>query len=799
MTRAGFTIFTLLLTINVWAQKNKVLLPNGWSLTPAGRSVKLGDLPLNMTASKDGKYIAVTNNGVGRQTIQLINAKTYTILNTVDIANSWLGLRFSDDGKFLYASGGNDNRIVKYAVKNSKLVIADSLVLGKKWPEKICPTGIDIDDKAQKLYVVTKEDNSLYVIGLQTKEMKRVLLSAEAYTCLLSPDRGILYISLWGGGKLLTFDTKKGIITDSVTVGRNPNDICITKNGKYLFVANAVDNTVSVIDAATKKVTETLNAALYPDALSGSTTNSVALSSDDKTLYIANADNNCLAVFDVSTPGQSRSMGFIPTGWYPTCVRAQGHELLVLNGKGNTSLPNPLGPQPIRKNGQATYTRATKNEQYIGSLLTGSMSIIHEPGAKDLSSYSAQVYANTPYSKEKELSAAGEVGNPVPMKPGQPSPIRHVFYVIKENRTYDQVLSDEPGGNGDTSLLLFGKKITPNEHALAEQFVLLDNFYVDAEVSADGHNWSMAAYANDFVEKTWPTNYGGRGGNFDFGGNRKIALPKNGFLWDYALRAGVSIRDYGEFTDEDARENLPALQTHVCKPYPGWNLDITDLVREKIWEHDFDSLLAINAVPQLNIVYLPSDHTAGLGKKNRTPYAYVADNDQAVGLLMAHLSASDIWKSSVVFILEDDAQNGPDHVDAHRSIAFVAGPFVKRKYVNHEMYSTSGMLRTIELILGIPPMSQYDAGATPMYKCFTGMADNAAYVNVPAKTDLNEMNTGIGMLSKQSEHFDLSQADRVPDKELNDVIWKSLKGDIATPAPRRAAFVAVSAKKDDDD
>jgi hypothetical protein len=476
-----------------------------------------------------------------------------------------------------------------------------------------------------------------------------------------------------------------------------------------------------------------------------------------------------------------------------------GKSILVLNGKGNTSLPNPRGPQPAQKGAQANYKKAdSKNEQYIGSLFKGTMSIIKEPMEKELGAYAKKVYDNTPYSKDKELTAKGEIGNPVPMRVGEPSPIKHVFYIIKENRTYDQVLSDVPTGNGDTSLLLFGRKITPNEHALAEQFVLLDNFYVDAEVSADGHNWSMAAYANDFVEKTWPTNYGGRGGTYDFAANKKIALPKNGFLWDYALRKGISIRDYGEFTDDDGNVYLPDLKKHMCPGYPGWNLKIKDVDREKIWEHDFDSLLAGGAVPALSIVYFPSDHTAGLGKDSRTPAAYVADNDQAVGMLVEHLSQSPTWKNSVVFMLEDDAQNGPDHVDAHRSIVFVAGPYVKRKFADHTVYSTSGMLRTIELILGLPPMSQYDAAATPMFRCFTAAPDATAFAHMPAQVNLEAMNIA-GELSEQSKHLDLTKADKVPDLELNELLWKSVKGNAAYPAPRRAAFVAVTSEKDSDD
>jgi len=781
---------------------NAVLLPNGWKLTPAGRYLALGDLPLNIAISPTGKYMAVTNNGVSEQSIQLIDVAKEKTVYTISIAKSWLGLKFSEDGNFLYASGGNDNRIMKYAVRTDSLEAVDSIQLGKKWPEKISPSGLEIDDAKQKLYVVTKTNNTLYIVNLATNEIeKKVKLGSEAYTCLLSHNRKNLYISLWGSGKLLVMDTKDNLITDSITVGRNPNDMCLSQNGKHLFVANAVDNSVSVVDIKRKKVVETLNAALYPDAPNGSTTNSVALSEDGNTLYIANADNNCLAVFDVSKIGSSSSKGFIPVGWYPTCVRILGNRIFVANGKGFTSMPNPKGPQPVNKKEETKYKLANKkNEQYIGSLFKGTMSIIDEPLGSQLNDYSLKVYKNTPYHKDKELETQGEAGNPIPQKVGAESPIKHVFYIIKENRTYDQVLGDIPKGNGDTSLVLFGRKITPNLHAIAEQFVLLDNFYVDAEVSADGHNWSMAAYANDYIEKTWPTEYGGRGGLNDYYGTHDVGLPRNGYLWDYAIRKGISFRDYGEFADDDGTMHIQKLLKYTCPTYPGWKLSIKDIHREEVWEHDFDSLQAKNSVPKLNIVYLPNDHTSGLSKGACTPFAQVADNDLAVGKLVEHLSQSDIWSESVVFILEDDAQNGPDHVDAHRSTAYVAGGYVKRNFLDHSMYSTSGMLRTIELILGLPPMSQYDAAAKPMWKCFMHTADATPFKHLDANVNLEERNVAVNELSRQSEHFDFADADKVPDKELNEVLWKSIKGmDKQQPAPKRAAFIALHQKKDDDD
>jgi YVTN family beta-propeller protein len=799
-------LIVLLFLWNVWsgthAQSDttakRIGLPNGWSLTPLGSSILLGDLPLNMVISPSKKYIAVTNNGQSTQTIQLIDAVHYKKLSEVVIPKSWLGLAFSADGKYLYASGGNDNLIRIYQITNGQLTESDQIKLGNPWPVKISPSGIQIDDPTHTLFVVTKENNSLYVVDLRTKKFQIIPLGAEAYTCLLSKNRAELYISLWGGGKILVFDIQKKKITDSITVGDHPNDFCMTRNGRLLFVANANDNSISVVDMKNRKVLETLDAALYPGSITGSTTNGVALSENEKTLYIANADNNCLAVFDVSQPGASRSLGFIPVGWYPTDVKVIGNNIFVSNGKGFTSLPNPgyRAFDTTRKN--IGFHKSAVKSEYIAGLFTGTMSIFKTPTPEQLARYSKLVYENTPYHKNKELTADGETGNPVPMRIGNPSPVKYVFYIIKENRTYDQVLGDMKEGNGDTSLCLFGEKITPNLHALAREFVLLDNFYVDAEVSADGHNWSMGGYATDYLEKTWPTSYGGRGGTYDGEGTRLIANNKKGFIWDYCSRAGISYRTYGEFAD-DYKPNLPVLKNHFCTYYTSWDQHVRDTTRVGQWKRDFDSLVAHHALPQLNTLRIINDHTEGLQKGRPTPFAHCADNDLAVGMFVDYLSKSPVWKESVVFVLEDDAQDGPDHVDAHRSTAYIAGGYIKRHMVDHTMYSTTSMLHTIELILGFPPMSQYDAAAEPMWRCFSNQADMTPFDAKPLQTSINSVNTVQSVWQRKSESFDFSREDRVPDHEFTEVIWKAVKGENSiVPPPRRAAFVKDTEKKDDD-
>ena len=781
----------------------KVTLPNGWALTPIGRSFPLGDLPLNMVLSKSNQLMAVTNNGQGTQSIQLINPITEKVLDTKIIERSWYGLAFSADEKKLYASGGHNNRIEIFSIENNKLTLSDSIVLGKKWPNKVSPAGIAIDDSKQLLYIVTREDNQLYVVDLKNKQIiHKQALDGEAYACVLSPNQEFLYISCWGCDKVYQFSTSQRKMLAEIPVGDNPNEMVLNKKGTILYVANANDNSVSVINTKEQKVVEILNVALYPDAPNGSTTNGLALTANEKTLYVANADNNCLAVYDVSKPVQSKSKGFIPVGWYPTNVKVVGNKIFVTNGKGFSSKANVYGPNPFANKQIVLHHEGDPNKpkgvEYIAGLFMGTMSVINIPSPKQMSVYSQVVYQNTPYNKGKEKIVQGEAGNPIPRRVGDKSPIKYVFYVIKENRTYDQVLGDMKEGNGDPRLTLFGENITPNQHALARNFVLLDNFYVDGEVSMDGHNWTMGAYATDFLEKSWVSSYGGRGGSYDGEGNRKVANNKGGFFWDHAKKAGVSFRSYGEFVD-NYKANIPVLEGNFCKYFTGYNNSVMDTTRFYQWKRDFDSLLAINKVPQFNSVRFSNDHTEGLRLGRPTPYAHVADNDFAVGLFVEYLSKSPIWKETAIFIVEDDAQNGADHVDAHRSIAFVAGGFVKRGYVDHTMYSTSSALRTMELILGIPPMSQYDAAATPMWRCFTSTPNLNSFNALIPTIHLKEKNTARNEWQRRSEQFNLAKEDAVPDLEFNKVLWHGLKGDhIPFPGPKRAAFYKPIEKADKD-
>ncbi len=390
--------------------------------------------------------------------------------------------------------------------------------------------------------------------------------------------------------------------------------------------------------------------------------------------------------------------------------------------------------------------------------------------------------------------------------------------MIRENRTYDQIFGDLPRGNGDPSLCLFGEDATPNAHALANEFVLLDNFYVNSEVSYDGHSYSTAAYATDFVEKVWPMNYAGRGGEYLSEGRGEmrnpygnVTAPARGYLWDACARAGVSYRSYGEFGhratdpgkhDEGSRSgqviaSVPGLEGHISPTYPTWDLDIPDGKRVDAWLEEFREFEANGNLPSLSIFHLPNDHTAGTKSGSPTPRAMIAENDVALGRLVEAVTKSRYWKDSVIFVLEDDAQDGPDHVDAHRSVAFVISPYTRRGALDSTLYTTASMLRTIELILGLPPMSQYDAAATPMYACFTAKPDGTPYTALPARVSLDEKNDPEAYGAAASAAMNFEVPDRAPEFELNEIVWKSVRGaESPMPPPVRSAFVRSG--EDDD-
>ncbi len=613
----------------------------------------------------------------------------------------------------------------------------------------------------------------------------------------MSPDGTTVYVSLWGGAKVLALDARTLTITGEAAVGEHPNAMALARDGRRLFVACANTNKVWVLSVPGLSAREQISVALFPNAPAGTTPNALAVSPDGRSLAVANADNNSVAMVDIADPASSEVDGFVPTGWYPTAVQftPDGRRLVVLNGKGLTGQSNPRGPQA---------TSPAADGQYAGQILQGALSIVEVPDAAALKAHSARVYALTPYSDAVRLTPANApAASPIPRRVGDPSPIKHVFYVIRENRTYDQVLGDLERGNGDPSLTIFGEDVTPNAHALAREFVTLDNFYVDAEVSYDGHAFSTGAYATDVVEKLWPTNYGRRGAVYlsegGFGQRNaygNLSAPADGYIWDFANRAGVSVRSYGEFASRPrdggpVEATVPGLVGKVSPDYPPYDLDTPDNARVDVWLKEFREFEVNGNLPRLNIIRLGNDHTFGTRPGAPTPRAMVTENDMALGRLVEAISNSVFWKESAIFVLEDDAQNGPDHVDSHRSVALVVSPFAKRRALDSTLYTTSGVLRTMELILGLPPMSQYDAAASPMYGAFQATPTLAPYTSLPvSRTD--EVNGQDAWGAAASLAMNFEEADMTPEYELNEILWKSVRGASSSmPPPVRSGFIRV--------
>jgi len=839
-----------------------VLLPNQWVLRPAGRQVELGNFPVNIAVHPRGRYAAVLHSGYGRHEIVIVDVKRAAVVSRTPVHETFYGLAFSANGRHLYCSGAGDE-VVHDFMFESGVATNDRPIRVHDAEQRGIPCGLAVSAEGQRLYTANVWGQRVSEVDLLAKtnrgdivfdstdenlaggfarsgdasaDVAAVTKRAEAaldptspdapfpYDCVLDEPRHRLYVSLWARACVDVVDLDTGKVFAHWPTEEHPNEMAVDKSGRLLFVANGNRNTVTVIDTVYGHLLETLDASLSPtvapvsDNLSalepalktflpeapGTTPNSLTLSPDQTKLFVANAGNNDVAVFDISHPGAARALGFIPVGKYPTSVRVtpDGRHLLVANGKGIVPKANPEGPQPGQRG---------ENHQYIADLTPGVLSIIDLPRGGDwaraLAAGTRLAYDNVPHSDEAPLPA--DKGNPVPAEAGAPSPIKYCIYIIKENRTYDQVFGDMPQGNGDAKLCLFGETNTPNHHKIARQFVLFDNFYVDAEVSAGGHEWSMGAYSTDFVEKNWPLSYGHNKAKkypYPAEGNFPAAYPTGGYLWDHAKAAGISYRSYGEFVSSKKAgafvSRAPGLEGHVDPAYHGFDINYPDVKRAERFISELHRFEAEGDMPRLQIIRLPNDHTAGGAAGELSPRALVGDNDLALGQLVEAVSRSKFWPQTAIFCLEDDAQNGPDHVDAHRSVLLVASPYARHGVVDSTMYSTTSVLRTMELILGLRPMTQFDAAARPMFNAFESAPNLAPYEAEAARVDLDQRNPKAGKAARESAAMDFSHEDAVDDLALNRAIWHAVLGDKAVvPAPVHAAFVFPSKKAgaDDDD
>ncbi|HEY7287854.1 MAG TPA: alkaline phosphatase family protein [Vicinamibacterales bacterium] len=769
-----------------------MLLPNGWKVAPAGRHLFIGSLPLNIIITPDNKYAIVTSDGISKPSLTIIDLAKWTVKTTLTVDAAWLGLVWHPDGTKLYSAGASQNNVQEFTYVDGTLTKARTFNLPPvTGGGETFVGGLAISPDGRTLYATRVFAMTLSSIDVGSGQVTRtVSLPAEPYACTVSPDGRTVYVSLWGGSQVRSY--RSDSLTDLMTfyTGEHPSSMVISPDGKRLFVASANSGVVNVFSTFSGDALEEISTALYPEAPRTTTPNAMTLSPDGNTLNVAIADMNAVAVVNVSNITHSFVDGFIPTGWYPTGVAysRDGRQLLVLSGKGMSPAANPLTGGMEKR-------------------LAGMVSIVAPPDRTSLADLTRRTYSLSPYNDTIRLTPPNiPIGSPIPRVVGGSSPIKHVFYIIRENRTYDQILGDVAAGNGEPKLTLFGKDSTPNAHALAQNFVLFDNFYVDADVSYDGHAYSTAAYATDVVQKLWQTMYGGRGGSYlgeggfatrnPFG---NLSTPEQGYIWDYAMRANVSVRSYGEFVDNVSKSatgdvvavgNVPGLKNLVAPTYAGFDLDIPDSKRVDNWLAEFRDFERNGNLPQLSVIHLPNDHTKGSIPGAPTPRVMIADNDLGLGRIVEAVSNSAYWKDSAIFVVEDDAQSGPDHVDSHRSVLLVASPFAKKSFVDHTFYTTSGVLRTIELILGIEPMSQYDAAATPLFNAFTGTPSLNTYQRVMPRVPMDEKNTASAFGALESLAMNFVEEDRTPEVLLNEIIWRSVKGaNSPMPPPRRSAFV----------
>ncbi len=770
-------------------------LPTGQRLDPAGATRPVGQMPLGMLAAPGGRRVVLSLSGWREHGLQVVD-RNGVVTQMKPQAAAFVGLAFSPDGRTLYVSGGNTDVVYRYGWEGDSAVLTDSIVLARRAPRADgtqYPAGLALSRDGSRLYVALNLADSLAVVDVASNTVIQRLATGRYPYGVAVGAEGQVYVSNWGASTLSVFTpASDGRLASArpIAAGRHPSALIANAQGTRLFVASGSTDRVAVVDTRSGRVITTLTDPPPAGPDEGTTPNALALSPDGTRLFAAEADANAVAVFDLSAPtadvagaaGTDRLVGRVPVGWYPTALVALGDTLLVANGKGAGTGPNRDGPQP-----DTSYT--------LGQI-RGSLSIVPvaRAGGLELAALSARV------ARANGWESVSARGRPYP-------PFAHVVYILKENRTYDQVLGDLPQADGDTSLVLFGRAVTPNHHALAERFGIFDRFFVNAEVSADGHNWSMAAYATDYTQKTTPSNYDDGGRSYDYEGENRgvipdddVAEPAQGYLWDLVRRAGLSFANFGEFAiaeDEPGagkryRGTKPFLAAHTDPRYPAYDLAIPDQVRVDVWLDAFHAWVAKGEMPALQILHLPCDHTAGARVGSRTPRAMVADNDLALGRVVEALSHSPFWRQTVVFVMEDDAQDGPDHVDSHRSPLLVVSPY-NRAGVYHRFTNTTDALRTMEEILGLDALSQFDHFGRPLRDIWQDAPDSTPYVALEPGVSRDERNLPGGRAARDSRRLDLGM-DKADMDLFNRVLWMAVKGE-RTPYPGTRRMSALEVRR----
>jgi YVTN family beta-propeller protein len=856
-------------TETVGPTTNGLVTPVNQLVTPAGTLIELpGVRPNALALSPDGKLLVTS--GLTRRLI-VVNPTTGKILQHVRLPAdgkaasiepaatsilpshgkaklSFTGFVFSPDGSRIYLANVNGDIKVFGVDENHKVTALYSLPLpsaNAPLRQAEIPAGIAVSPDGKKLYVAGNLSNRLIELDAATGKVLRTWdVGVAPFDVVLAGHK--IYVSNWGGrrpdadsvtgpagdGMRVRVDARSIASEGSVSVidlntnselqipnselltGLHACTLALSPDGRWLVAANAGSDTLSAIDTRTDKIVETICARQNPADLFGAQPNALAFDKSGRTLFVCNGTQNAVAVFRFK-PGQSQWLGLIPVGWFPGSIAydAKRKEIDVANIKSIS--PDTEEAAKGRGNGVGFNTK-----QYYGSL-----SLVPVPSEKELAAYTQTALADLRYpllARAKLPARPDQPAWPVPERVGEPSVFQHVIYIIKENRTYDQVLGDVKRGNGDASLCVFGENVTPNEHKLVRDFVLLDNTYCCSILSADGHQWTDTGIAMDYVEREfagWPRSY--PSGGFGEEGRDALAYSPAGFIWNDALAHGKTVCDFGEFTSDhkawrnpankgepkfldcyhdflsgsnaivySCEPDIEALRPYIVTNTIGWDLDVPDMWRAAQFIKDLKRFEAADNLPNLVILWLPNDHTSATRFGSPTPAAQVADNDLAVGQVVDAVSHSRFWTNTCIFAVEDDPQDGWDHVSGYRTTAYVVSAYTKRGAVMNTQYNQTSLLRTMELMLGLPPMNQMDATATPMFDCFTNTPDFTPFTAVTNQVPLDQMNPNPKEISDLrlrkdayvSARLPLKKEDQCPEDVFNHILWRAAKGS-QTPYP----------------
>jgi YVTN family beta-propeller protein len=840
MRRAGPALILALVTV-ADAQDSRplgrqpdgsVLVASQQVIQPFGYQAGFPGRPTDLVLLEDGRTLVVKN----LRDLVFVDTTTRTIVQTLPLPAppsprpregcSFHGILAEPGGRIL-VTGTHQTLFVARRENGIARWEGDVVLPGPDGKGNSVPGGIA--RAGAHVLVTLSRNNALGVVDLEANKLERTIpVGVAPYAVVVHEGRA--FVSNWGGrhprageaadtssstkvlvdaetnvassGTVSVVDLEQGALVREIDVGLHPCGLALDKKAGRLYVANANSDTVSVIDVGSLAVLRTLSVRPRAELPFGSGPNALALAPDGKRLFVANGTNNAVAVLDPQR--QDPLLGLLPVGWYPGALLydARRHWLLVANTKGDGTQHPPTGK------------RGFNSKDHWGSV-----TILTELDEPALARGSSQVAANNHYSHLRAFLAPPRPGVaplPVPERHGEPSLFEHVIYVIKENRTYDQVFgdlaaADPPRGNGDPSLCVFGAEVTPNHHALATGFVLLDNFYCGGVLSADGHQWTNEAYVTDYIEKM----FGDFVRSYPFDGDDPLAYASSGFLWDNALRHNKTFRCYGEMVQATitpngtwreiyddfvqgggkfkirATSHIDAIKNNMCEAYPGFPNTVPDVYRAATFVSELARFEREGRFPNLVMMLLPNDHTSGTRPGMPRPEAMVADNDVALGQIVEAVSKSRFWRKTCIFVVQDDPQAGWDHVDAHRTVAFAISPYTKRGAVVSTQYTQAGMVKTIELILGLPPMNQMDLCATPMRECFQAQPDLRPYVAHKNRIPLDRLNAALEQLQGPARRdalaslaMDFSKEDLADEATFNRVLWHAMKGH-ETPYPER--------------